>query len=202
MKTLVMAVLVANLVTVAAPMASAQQVWKCRVGSEVRYSDQPCRQDGQPLPPQALQPNLVDAVKRPPAASATLPGPEPITGTPNACPSDSELRGWETRASSNSYGPDEKQFLQDEIRRARLCRKGQGRYDNADWDISRRAQEAQSSLTGGSDARRRAEGMHSAADPEEGQRIASRRQQEDADRRRAEAAAARQRQNLPASSPR
>jgi hypothetical protein len=72
--------------------------------------------------------------------------------------------------------------MQEEVRRARQCRKGQGRYAAADWDISRQAQAAQSSQSGAQDARRRAEDMHSAADPVEGDRITSVREQERAQR--------------------
>ncbi|MFG6428299.1 hypothetical protein [Roseateles sp. LYH14W] len=162
--------------------AWAQQVWKCEVAGKVVFSDKPCPQTGQPVPGRSLQPNVVEAMKpevvdaamgRPPAASVPAP-----TSTPgNACPGDGELRGMETRASSTTLGDAERQFLQDEVRRVRQCRSGQGRYREADWDISREAQAAQTQLSDRvrDAARQRAEAMHSAADPEEGDRIARRR---------------------------
>jgi hypothetical protein len=170
--------------------AEAQQVWKCPVGDQIRYSDKPCPQSGQPLPERQLQPNIVEPVRAPAASDPFGSAPAAASSAErrrNVCPSDAELRSMETRASSITFGPDEKLFLQDEIRRALQCIKGQGHYTASDWDISRRAQEAQSSLSGARDARLRAEAMHSAADPDEGDRIARRRQQEDSDRRRAEA---------------
>jgi hypothetical protein len=162
--------------------AWAQQVWKCEVAGKVVFSDKPCPQSGQQVPGRSLQPNVVEAMKpevvdaamgRPPAAS--MPAAPPPPG--NACPGDGELRGMETRASSTTLGDAERQFLQDEVRRARQCRSGQGRYREADWDISREAQAAQTQLGDRvrDAARQRAEAMHSAADPEEGDRIARRR---------------------------
>ena len=65
------------------------------------------------------------------------------------------------------------------IRRARQCQKGQGNYTAADWNVSKQAVDAQSSLTGGADARRRAEAMHSAANANEGDRIARQRETDD-----------------------
>jgi hypothetical protein len=52
--------------------AQAQpQVWKCEVDGQVRYTDQPCEKNGQPLPPRALQPNGPDGT--PAAASGAAP---------------------------------------------------------------------------------------------------------------------------------
>ncbi|MEO6279540.1 hypothetical protein [Roseateles sp.] len=158
----------------------AQQVWKCEVAGKVVFSDKPCPQTGKPLAERNLQPNVVDAMKpevvdaamgRPPAASV----PQAPAG--NACPGDGELRGMETRGNSTTLGDAERQFLQDEMRRVRQCRSGQGRYREGDWDISREAQAAQTQLSDRvrDAARQRAEAMHSAADPEEGDRIARRR---------------------------
>lgn len=160
--------------------AWAQQVWKCEVAGKVVFSDKPCPQSGQQLPDRSLQPNVVDAMKpqvvdaamgRPPAASV------PAAPAGNACPGEGEMRGMQTRGNSTTLGDPERQFLQDEVRRARQCRNGQGRYTEADWDISREAQAAQTQLSDRvrDAARQRAEAMHSAADPEEGDRIARRR---------------------------
>jgi hypothetical protein len=104
----------------------------------------------------------------------------------NVCPSAADLRDIETQASSRTLGEPELRFLQDELRRALQCRKGQGRYTSEDWRISREARDAQSrsDARDRAAARARAEAMHSAADPFEGDRIAARRLQEDAARER------------------
>lgn len=167
--------------------AGAQQVWKCEVGGKVNFSDKPCPQAGQPVSERSLQPNVVEALKpevvqaamgRPPAAS------EPPSG--NVCPGDGEIRSMETRANSTTLGDAERQFLQDEVRRVRQCRGGHGHYADADWAVSREAQAAQTQLSERvrRDARLRAEAMHSAADPEEGDRIARRRIAEERMQRR------------------
>jgi hypothetical protein len=166
--------------------ALAGEVWKCQVGEQIKYSDRPCQTAGEAMPPRSLQGNVVDAaVKRPAAEAASgamLSLPSSSRPEANVCPGDLEISAMETRAGSISLAPEAKTFMQDEVRRARQCRKGQGRYAAADWDISRQAQAAQSSLSGASDARRRAEDMHSAADASEGDRIASVREQERAQR--------------------
>lgn len=179
----------------AAASAQAAPVWKCRVGDQVRYSDQPCASQGEQVPARALQGNVVDtaadaARRRPPGGGpAIAPGVAPaaapdVAGPPaNVCPSDRDITGMETSASSIRLDADAKGFIQDEIRRARQCRKGQGRYSAADWTVSQQAVAAQSSLSGAPDARRRAEAMHSAADPAEGDRIA---RQRESDRREAQ----------------
>lgn len=169
--------------------AAAQPVWKCEVAGKLVFSDKPCPQAGQPLAERSLQPNVVEALKpavvdaamgRPPAASAP-PAPDG-----SACPGDSEIRGMETRAHSTTLGDAERQFLQDEVRCARQCRNGQGRYREADWAISREARAAQTQIGDRArhDARLRAEAMHSAADPQEGDRIARRRIAEETMQRR------------------
>lgn len=166
--------------SLALPGAWAQQVWKCEVAGKVRYSDRPCPDAGQPVSARSLQPNVVDglrpeALRAATAAASAVPAPQAPPG--NACPGDGELRSMETRAGSTTLGDAERQFLQDEVRRARQCRNGQGRYTDADWAISRDAQAVQTQLSDRAryDARLRAEGMHSAADPDEGDRIARRR---------------------------
>ncbi|MDC8772105.1 hypothetical protein [Roseateles albus] len=179
----------ASLVLAAALMggnAMAAEVWKCQVGDQIKYSDRPCQAAGEALPARSLQGNVVDAAVKPPpaqAASGAAAGPLVDARPPaNVCPGELEISAMETRASSISLSPEAKAFMQDEVRRARQCRKGQGRYIAADWDISRQAQAAQSSSSGAQDARRRAEDMHSAADPGEGDRISSMREQERAQR--------------------
>ncbi|MBI3348183.1 MAG: DUF4124 domain-containing protein [Burkholderiales bacterium] len=158
--------------------AAAQQVWKCEVNGQVRFSDKPCPDSGKPVSERSLQPNVVESLK-PEVVRAALGGvPASAASAPvgNVCPGDGEIRGMQTRANSTTLGDAERQFLQDEMRRARQCRNGQGRYRDADWDISREAQAAQTQLGDRvrQDARLRAEAMHSAADPDEGDRIARR----------------------------
>lgn len=188
----------------ALPGAWAQQVWKCEAGGKVVFSDKPCPQSGQAVPARSLQPNVVDAIKPEvvDAAMGRLPPPQQLQQPAgNVCPGDGELRGMQTRANSTTLGDAERQFMQDEVRRALQCRSGQGRYREADWDISREAQAAQSQLgdRARQDARLRAEAMHSAADPDEGDRIARRRLAEERMARRAQQQA--QRGQNPASSP-
>lgn len=162
--------------------AWAQQVWKCEAAGQVRYSDRPCEAGAQPVSARQLQPNLVESIKPTlpaSAASGAAAGAAPAPAAPpgNACPGDGEIRGIQTRASSTTLGDAERQFMQDEVRRAGQCRKGQGRYTAADWDVSREAQAAQSQLSDRAReaARLRAEAMHSAADAAEGDRIARQR---------------------------
>lgn len=186
--------------------AWAQQVWKCDVNGQVRYSDQPCRDSGKPLPERSLQPNMVDGMKpetvRATVAAPSAPALSPQVPAGNVCPGDGEIRGMETRANSTTLGDDERQFMQDEVRRAWQCRKGQGNYTDADWAVSRQAQAAQTYLRDRDrlDARLRAEAMHSAADAAEGERIARRRIADERLRQRLQQQTLRRVQN-PASSP-
>lgn len=162
--------------------AWGQQVWRCEVAGQVRFSDKPCPDSGQPVSARSLQPNVVDslrpeAVRAAMGASAVADAPAPQAPAGNVCPGDGEVRDMETRANSTTLGDAERQFLQDEVRRVWQCRKGQGRYTDADWGVSRQAQ-ARQTLNGyreRRDARLRAEAMHSAADPDEGDRILRRR---------------------------
>lgn len=169
------------------------QVWKCKqADGGVAFSDKPCPGAGEPVEARQLQANVADAQRLPAAAAARPEDGAAATQPPgNDCPGDQELRDMETRANSRSLGDAEKAFMQDEIRRVRQCRKGQGRYTAEDWRISRDAQAAQSS-SNAADARRRAEGMHSAADPLEGERIAQQR----AETERQERLAAQRRKRL------
>lgn len=168
-----------------AASASAADIWKCSIDGRVVLSDKPCPGAGAALAPRLLQGNVVQATKPVPAdpqigTAAMLSAPPT-----NACPDDQALRNMETAANAGSLDAEAKAFLRDEIRRVRQCRKGEGRYTADDWRISREAQAAQSNSTGRREARIRAEGMHSAADPAEGERIARLREQAAADERRA-----------------
>lgn len=184
--------------------AGAQQVWKCEVAGQVRFSDKPCPGSGQPVAERTLQPNVVESLK-PEVVRSTLGWPAPASAPAapagNACPGDGEIRGMETRGNSTSLGDAERRFMQDEVRRALQCRAGRGRYNESDWAVSRAAQAAQSQLSDRAreTARLRAEAMHSAADPEEGDRIARRRLAEETMQRRNQQAA--QRGQNPASTP-
>ncbi|WP_084451688.1 DUF4124 domain-containing protein [Roseateles chitosanitabidus] len=174
------------------------EVWKCVVDGKVHYSDVPCPSKGEAMPSRTLQGNSVDAstdrarvaamaAEADAAAEAERPSamnrsPVAPTTPTNVCPSDRDIAGMETKASSISLSAEAKRFVQDEIRRARQCQKGRGQYTASDWNVSKQAVDAQSSLTGGADARRRAEAMHSAADAAEADRIA---RQQEAERREA-----------------
>ncbi|QPF72782.1 DUF4124 domain-containing protein [Roseateles sp. DAIF2] len=179
----------AGLLLATAALGAQAEVWKCRAeDGSTRFSDRPCPGSGQPMDPRQLQGNVIDALRVQPSAEAA---PEAGNRAPvNDCPGDQELRDMEVRANSRSLGDAEKSFMQDEIRRVFQCRKGQGRYTMDDWKISREARAAQSS-SNAENARRRAEAMHSAADPVEGDRIAQQRLE--AERQGQIAAAARQR---------
>lgn len=183
--------------------AMAQQVWKCEVAGKVVFSDKPCPQAGQPVSERSLQPNVVESLRPEVVRAAMGAPPASATSAPagNVCPGDGEIRDMETRANSTTLGDVERQFVQDEVRRAWQCRSGQGRYTDGDWAISRTAQAAQTQFGDRArrEARLRAEAMHSAADPAEGDRIARRRIAEERAQRRAERDA--QRSQNPASMP-
>ncbi|WP_431287447.1 DUF4124 domain-containing protein [Roseateles chitinivorans] len=176
--------------------ASHAQVWKCTTDGKTHYSDQPCAAKGEQMRPQSLQSNVIDtsadraAAERAKAAAEReqqqTNGVQPSgpAAPSNFCPSDRDIAAMETKASSISLSADAKKFVQDEIRRARQCQKGQGNYNASDWNVSKQAVDAQSSLTGGADARRRAEAMHSAANASEGDRIARQREIEERNAKR------------------
>jgi len=194
--------LAALLLALGATGSAQAQVWKCTINGKVQYSDQPCPTQGEQLKSHALQGNVIDTsadraaaerqaaerTKAEAGANGDQPGrPGAAQAPANVCPSDRDLTAMETKANSISLSPEAKRFIQDEVRRARQCQKGKGVYTAADWDISKQAVDAQGNLTGSADARRRAEGMHSAADAAEGDRIARQREadQRDAAIRRA-----------------
>jgi hypothetical protein len=178
-----------------APVLRSVQVWKCQVEGRVEFSDVPCPATGSMIEERRLRPNVIDTERRPvpqsqPEAVPYEPTPQTASAPPprrraNVCPSDFEIRNMETSASSTTLGERERAFLRDEVRRARQCQNGQGQYTDQDWRISREAQAAQNNNTRRGEARREAEGMHSAADPIEGERIAQRAQQEAARQRAA-----------------
>lgn len=171
-------------IAVAAPVRA--EVWKCSVDGKLEYSDQPCQSKGAPMTPRSLQGNVIDTATDASAAAPTRRTSIPparseqlFLASANVCPTNGDIAGMETKASSITLSPESKRFVQDEIRRARQCQKGRGNYSAADWTISKEAIDAQSSFTGAADARRRSEAMHSAADPNEGELIARQREVED-----------------------
>ena len=172
------------------------QVWKCVENGRTVFSDQPCPATGRQMDPRKLNGNSVQAERVPmdqgddaPLEFSTQAGVA-RQSPQNSCPSDQDIRNMETKASSMTLGKKEKAFMDDEIRRARQCRKGQGNYAAEDWQVSREAQDDQNSLTNKQRGRSRAEGMHSAADPIEGDRIEQRRLADEARRREEQAIAA------------
>jgi hypothetical protein len=165
-----------------APLANANEVWKCQTDGKLVFSDVPCPSGGNPIERRKLHANVVQA--EPVASSSSERSIQSERTAQNVCPTELDIRNLETSASSNTMGAAERTFLADEVRRARQCRKGQGNYTAEDWRAIRAAQEAQSSVSGKADARLRAEGIHSAADPIEGDRIARKRALAESDRRR------------------
>jgi len=157
---------------------AAPEVWRCKssAGGAIVFSDVPCPGQGAPVPARQLQSNIVQAQRLPPREAAADAPPAPGRRE-NVCPGDQELRNMETQANSRSLSTAASAFLQDEIRRVRQCRKGQGQYTSEDWRISQAARDAQSSPSNQAAARLAAESMHSAADPLEGERIARLREQ-------------------------
>ena len=165
------------------------QVWKCNDNGRTVFSDQPCPASGRQLDPRKLNGNSVQAERVVTDENMDAPRGNPAQARvvrqsqQNSCPSDQDIRNTETKLSSITLGKKEREFLDDEIRRARQCRKGQGNYAAEDWQVSRDAQDDQNSLTSKQRGRSRAEGMHSAADPIEGDRIERRKLVEEAEKR-------------------
>ncbi len=167
---------------------SAASIWKCEANGRVMLSDTPCPTTGKLVDSRTLESNSLQAQPVKPVDPALL-APPVVTEQGNVCPSDLEIRNIETQASSSSIGDAQRNFLNDEMRRARQCQKGQGRYTAKDWQVSKDAREAQNNNAGGRAERERAEAMHSAADPIEGDRIAKARQLDEVLRRQEEAQA-------------
>lgn len=166
--------------------AQSGTVWKCKEGDRVIFSDAPCPSTGTPMQPGKLQGNVVRAQPVPPKPhpgsesaatggigtfSASSRGTSQPAGS--VCPSEQDIKNMEVSANSATRSKKDKEFRQEEIRRARQCRAGQGNYTAEDWRISQQAQDDQSSVLDRKrkEAKARAEGMHSAADPAEGDRI-------------------------------
>lgn len=175
----------------------AQNVWKCQIDGKTTFSDAPCPSAGQMLDQRQLKSNTIGAVRRQwPDEEQEQAQVRSSNGyrssSRSSCPSEQEIKNMETSAGSITLGPKEKRFVQDEVRRARQCARGQGNYNQDDWKQIQQAQREQSSINGGAAARAHAEGIHSAANPYEGDRIAADRRNEDRmrEQRRQRAAAA------------
>jgi hypothetical protein len=113
-------------------------------------------------------------------------------GQASECPSELEIRNMGVSGNSVTTEKKERDFHKAEVRRAEGCRRGEGNYIESDWKVSKEARNAQSSINHDTrqDARLRAEGMHSVANPAEGARIQQERNREaaiEAARRRAAA---------------
>lgn len=95
----------------------------------------------------------------------------------STCPSALDIRNMEVSISSPSLGKKERAFHEAEIRRARQCRAGEGAYTEADWNASKEALAGQRKFKAEDrrQERARAESIHSAANPREGDRIAQER---------------------------
>jgi len=180
------------------------QVYKCTdANGKTEYSNLTCPQGAKVSTP-ALKPNSVDMsgmrrenqlelARNQEEQQRMLMAMGAAAGSSvSECPSDIDIRNMETGASSITKGHKEREFLQDEVRRARQCRAGQGSYTKKDWAESRQAQDDQSrsSSRDRADARARAEAMHSAADPVERQHIHERRMARDTARAKLEQYAA------------
>ena len=116
-------------------------------------------------------------------------------GRASECPSSREIRNMEVSVSSPSLKKKERDFFEAEIRRARQCKAGEGNYSAEAWKASKEAFDDQRSVDPEvrRQARARAEGIHSAANPREGDRIAQEKLAEairEASRRAAAVAAA------------
>ena len=174
----------------------AQNVWKCQIDGKTTFSDAPCPSAGQMLDQRQLNSNTIGAVRRQwpdeDQEQYRSNGRGYASSTQSSCPSEQEIRNLETSAGSVTIDKKKRDFLQDEVRRARQCTKGQGSYSQDDWKKIKESHRAQNSLSGGAAARARAEGIHSAADPYEAERIAAQRRHEERlrEQRRQRAAAA------------
>jgi hypothetical protein len=171
-----------------AAFASSAQVWKCDDAGRTVFSDVPCPQTGRQLDARSLNGNTMqaDIVALNRSADAGTGPRSQAQGESAAsiCPSEQDIRNLETQASSITLRVKAQQFMDDEVRRARQCRKGQGHYTAADWALIREAHDDQNSIGNQRRARARAEAVHSAADPAEGERIERRRLYEEAFRKR------------------
>jgi hypothetical protein len=171
-------------------------VWKCTDNGRVAFSDSPCPTSGARIDERRLQGNVVQA-EHVYASPRGVPEPDNdrvgggddrsdrgsngslYSGSArNVCPAENDIRNMQVKANSITLNREQKQFIYDEIRRARQCAMGQGNYSPKDWQVSQEAMDAQNSIGGGRKERINAEGVHSAADPIEGDRIAARRAQE------------------------
>jgi hypothetical protein len=66
--------------------AWAQQVWRCEVDGQVRYTDQPCEKVGAPLPARILQPNGVENPAPTASAASDVPASAPLAESAGSHP--------------------------------------------------------------------------------------------------------------------
>jgi hypothetical protein len=151
------------------------ELWRCEKDGKTSYSDVPCQGSGRPLDTRQLSGNVMQPVRPPDVRGDTPASPKYADSIPqrNVCPTDREIANMQTQVSATTLNKKERTFIEAEIRRAQQCIKGQGTYSATDWKASREAVADQNNLAGRDreQARTRAEGMHSAANPIEGDRI-------------------------------
>lgn len=153
---------IAAVLACAAPVQA--QVFKCQQGGRTVYSDVPCQGVRAVLDREQLQGNTVRREPehhlpgQPPqageAAPPVIPGqpaaPVAAGQRAPACPDEQDIRNLETKLSSISFDDPrshrERNFLQQELRRARACRVEGGSYTREDWRRIQQAIDAQGNL--------------------------------------------------------
>ncbi len=188
-RTLPLLPLSLSLSLLALALPAAAQVYKCRTPQGgVEYSGTPCPA-GTAGGLADVRPNTLDSAglrdqaarsgaARPAGAASAASAPAVAAAEPQrVCPSETELRNLETSAGASTRDARQRGWLQDEVRRVRQCRAGEGRYTAQDWrelaqawaGFDRIKPEDQAA------AHARADDLHAAANPLEAQRIAARR---------------------------
>lgn len=160
----------------AAPVHAA---YKCTgADGRVQYTETPCPA-GTTGSAVRLQPNTMDSSGARPQAPPERPAPPEVRSAAAApvCPGPLEIRNLETTASSVALGRPERDFLRDEVRRARACATAGNSYTAEDWKRIKEGQSAQSNVSPQQRRaeRRTVEDIHAAAAPAERQRILAER---------------------------
>jgi hypothetical protein len=132
------------LVLLTTPAAfAAQPIWKCQEGGRTSFSDVPCPTTGATVEPPPSHTNVMQPEHVPVSRAVGKGAARSGVAAPRHCLSDQDLRNLETKAGSFTVHKPEREFLHDEIRRARLCQRGQGSYTRQDLRDLLEAQEAQ-----------------------------------------------------------